>query len=133
MLVVASKKICIEPLKGKYFDFFRFIYNNFTASLGAPFGFYPNSDSAEFGLFKFDQFTFGLLHFLGLKFISKSILGHNILQLTYFFFFFSDSPSPATYREVVSWWAGVYWGNPAQCAVVSQLMRSDGSYKYYYT
>ena len=95
--------------------------------------------SAEFGLFEIDQFTFGLLYFLGLKFISKRILGHNILQLKYIFsFFFNDSPSPATYCGVVEWQANVRGansvrgGNPAQYAVVSQLIRSDGSYKSYY-
>ncbi len=54
--------------------------------LGTAFGFSPNSDSAEFGLFEIDQFTFGVFYFLGLKFISSKRIfrqARNILQLTY--------------------------------------------------
>jgi hypothetical protein len=86
-------------------------------TLGAAFGFWPEPNSAEFGLFEIDQFTFGLFYFLGLKFISKRILGHNILQLTYIFSILmtlqlrkkDDSPERGTYIDDTSQLASYYF------------------------
>jgi hypothetical protein len=70
----------------------------------------PSTRCLVWVLAKFDQFTFGLLHVLGMKFISKRISGHNILQLTYIFFFFNDSTSLRAQPLTVEWRSGKLGG-----------------------
>ncbi len=135
-------------------------YFNTHYTLGAAFGFWPNSDSAEFGRIRsFWNWSIyvWIIALLGLKFISKRIFGHNILQSIYiFFFFFMNSPSrePSYLLLYVEWQDGKLkfveatppvrgeatlcvcaWRQP--CAICSSrssfsLIRSDGSCESYY-